>query len=288
MRFSIKYLRLFHRCYRNFWSVLLSLMIGLDKIAVVLRIDQEKYHWEKIQVLNYVVANSLKYGADSEVELIPAQNRIKFNYKGTILNFYGFLYNGWIYKEMNEFEYKSLKFKDKIVIDAGANTGTTSIYLALNGAKKVFAIEPMPLTYTFLIRNVEMNDLTDRIICLNVALGGTEHTVNLDVKKSGLGAELSLSSLTEAYRPIRITTLGELIKQHQIRNCVIKMDCEGCEYDALLNLDDETMSHIDEIILEYHHGAVHLADFLSKNGFSVQNLSIQRKTRVGILHAQKI
>ena len=68
---------------------------------------------------------------------------------------------------MTIFEYYKLNFQNKVVINIGANSGATSIYFALNGAKKVIAIEPMPFTYDYLKRNVEVNKLASFIQCIN-------------------------------------------------------------------------------------------------------------------------
>ncbi len=67
--------------------------------------------------------------------------------------------------------------------------------------------------------------------------------------------------------PIRITTLGELVDRFSIKDGVLKLDCEGCEYEGLMGTSPETLHHFSEIILEYHYGAGALVRRLEKAGF---------------------
>ena len=48
------------------------------------------------------------------------------------------------------------------------------------------------------------------------------------------------------------------------------MDCEGAEYDLLLNVDGETLRHFDELFVEFHYGLDGLSQALAKAGFEVK------------------
>ncbi|MEM3715123.1 MAG: FkbM family methyltransferase, partial [Nitrososphaeria archaeon] len=50
---------------------------------------------------------------------------------------------------------------------------------------------------------------------------------------------------------------------------ILKMDCEGCEYN-LLNEDDETIKKFAMIQIEYHYGYEKLVDKLKESGFAVK------------------
>lgn len=212
---------------------------------------------------------------------------MEFNCYGRKFKFYGFLENGWTYKELHEFEYKDLNFKDEIVIDIGANTGATSIYFALNGAKKVYAIEPMPKTYSILVKNIEINGLEEKCIPLNIGIG-KRSILKVNPDTSGLGATIEKASKIPKNlipKTVEIKSLSDLINDLNLKSCVIKLDCEGCEYDALLDLNNETFSHIKEIILEYHHGNKNLIRYLNDMGYNVIFKSYGY--RVGILYAKR-
>jgi len=58
-------------------------------------------------------------------------------------------------------------------------------------------------------------------------------------------------------------TLGELINKFGIdpNDAVLKMDCEGCEFDIILN-DYEHVRLFKELILEYHYPGFNRLDDL--------------------------
>ncbi len=59
--------------------------------------------------------------------------------------------------------------------------------------------------------------------------------------------------LGDCINAISAVTLGELISRFGVDpgNAVLKMDCEGCEYDVILN-DYEHIRMFKELIFEYH------------------------------------
>ena len=62
------------------------------------------------------------------------------------------------------------------------------------------------------------------------------------------------------------------------------MDCEGCEYEVLQNIEPEILSSVYNIVMEFHDGIKFLADFLEKNGF---NVKYDRPVGIGILKASR-
>jgi len=71
--------------------------------------------------------------------------------------------------------------RDRVVLyDIGANIGVIAIGLALAGdIERAVAIEPDPVNFDLLRRNVARNGLSDRIACLQVALGREAGTLTL-------------------------------------------------------------------------------------------------------------
>jgi FkbM family methyltransferase len=280
-----EYFKKIRRCYTNYITVILSLLVRKHQISVILRLNNKVYQWNNLQVKNYINALNVNYKNDSNVKFFPDDDLIEFIYSGRIFKFYGFLENGWVYNEFQNFEYKDLNFTNKIVIDIGANTGATSMYFALNGAERVYAVEPMPRTYELLVKNILINGFQGKIYALNFGIG-KRSIVKLDKTETGLGARIKKPRRTHnsaELKAVEIKSLTDLINILHIQECVIKMDCEGCEYDALLDLDKETFTHIKEIILEYHNGCKKLLNYLKENGYIVTCTNY--KNRIGILHA---
>ena len=274
--------------YKKFLVVIISLLLKKKNVNVILK-GGEALMWNGEEIRNHAAATSLEYSKESSAQIMPRENCIRFTYNGHRLTFFGYLQNGWVYNELVNFEYKDLNFNGRVVLDIGANTGGTAVYFALNGALKVYALEPMPLTYTFLFRNIIENNLQDKILAYKLGCGNKNLKIRLRKDVSMLGSDLN-SSICKCkdsnYDEVEIVTMKDIIMMNGIGNCVLKMDCEGCEYDALLGLDQETLSHFDEIILEYHNGAGKIIDFFRKNNYEiVYPLLVQKRS--GILYIKR-
>jgi len=134
----------------------------------------------------------------------------------------------------------------------GANIGDSSLYFLLKGADKVTSVEPFPHYYNILIRNIEENEYQNKIIPINAVIGSEIKHVKMNTDKemtTGIQVELSNSG-----KEIEMIDLDYLIDLYNIENGALKMDCEGCEYDSILTLSDETLRHFEYIMLEYHYG----------------------------------
>lgn len=141
--------------------------------------------------------------------------------------------------------------KDKVVVDVGAFVGDSSIYFALKGAKKIYAIEPNPEAFREMLENIKLNNLNDRIVPINAAIGskaGTIRVANINIEETTV-TYYDLNSMGSIEVPMM--TLSQLFEQYGIEPDILKMDCEGCEYDVILN-DYEHVKLFKEIIVEYH------------------------------------
>jgi len=70
--------------------------------------------------------------------------------------------------------------KSEVVIDCGAYIGRLTIIAAKSvGVKgRVISIEPDPITFKLLLRNISLNKVADRVIPINVALSNVETPLN--------------------------------------------------------------------------------------------------------------
>ena len=167
-------------------------------------------------------------------------------------------------------EYSFLQVKDHDVIDVGMNIGDSAIYFALNGAKRVIGLEPYTYAFSYAEKNIKLNNLNN-IILLNAGYGRDAKILVDDKKISSISSSLISFNSGKA---IPIYSLKTLLKMYKIKNAIVKMDCEGCEY-ALLEEDDETLKNIDMIQIEYHYGYSNLIEKLKKVGFQVEYMKAQ-------------
>lgn len=174
--------------------------------------------------------------------------------------------NGTISEIYFEECYKFLNVKDEIVIDIGANIADSSIYFVLQGAKKVIALEPALFPYKFAQKNIIINNLQNIIELLNAGYG-IDKKIYIDEKKE-TGASYILKETTSG-KQIDIYSLSTLINKYNISSAILKMDCEGCEYN-LLTEDDNVLKTFKKIQIEYHYGYKNLKEKLEKCGFNVK------------------
>lgn len=209
------------------------------------------------------------------------------------VRFYNALDNGDIASCFFSEEYDSLQVKDQIVIDVGANIGDSAIYFALRGAKKVIAIEPFPLNYDTAKMNVKKNNLEEIIELINAGCSNKKGFVTINATKEGPASSLTNS---ETGIQIPLISLSDILEKYRIRSAILKMDCEGCEYDSILDLPKAVLEKFTHISIEYHYGYKNLKEKLDEAGFSVKITppvfsnspdNKHAKTYVGYLYAQQ-
>lgn len=193
-------------------------------------------------------------------------NYVKFNFKGHNLTFFGIEGNGDLTAAFSDYDF--LDVKDKVVLDVGANIGDSAVYFAVNGARKVIAIEPVKETYNILVRNIMANNFQDLIIPLPYNLSKISGEVYMN-RSDILGTGTVLHEDPKSGYKILNVKLGDILNSFDLTDGVLKMDCEGCEY-ALLNEDDKTLKNIDMLQIEYHYGYQRLVNKLKETGFDVK------------------
>ncbi|MHB8545755.1 MAG: FkbM family methyltransferase [Nitrosotalea sp.] len=164
--------------------------------------------------------------------------------------------------------YRDLPVKDNIVIDIGANIGDSSIYFALKGSKRVIALEPFPKNYEMAKKNIELNNVSDKI---DLFLAGCSDGNDFLIVDPNLNSGVD-SKIIESKNGLQIpiTTLNKIVKDYKVdKNSILKIDCEGCEYDVILSASFETLQSFSNIFIEYHYGYKDLKKKLEESGFQV-------------------
>jgi FkbM family methyltransferase len=183
--------------------------------------------------------------------------------------------------------------KDSTIIDVGASTADSSVYFAVKGAKVVFGLEPMKESFDIATYNVNINNLESKVHLINAALSYKTGRVEMIVSSQNPNANSINPTETvragginfDSKRVVETISLKDIVSQFSlIKIDLLKMDCEGCEYEVLQGLDEETYSRIDSIILEFHDGIKFLADLLEEKGYNVR---YDRPIGLGILKASR-
>jgi FkbM family methyltransferase len=187
-----------------------------------------------------------------------------------IVKLYGGRDNGEIIPIFINGIYSYLPFKGKTIIDIGANIGDSSVYFALRGAEKVIAIEPLPKNYQIAQKNIELNNLSNTITLLLAGCAARPSKIIVDDNYHEIGACVITDRKRDHGTSIPLMTLENILSQESLHGDVIlKMDCEGCEYETILSSSNDILRRFSHILIEYHYGYRSLKLKLENCGFIV-------------------
>jgi len=167
-----------------------------------------------------------------------------------------------IYQVFDCGEYEPSNVKDRVVVDIGAYVGDSAVYFALRGARRVVAVEPHPGAFAEMLDNIRLNNMENVIIPINAGLASKPGKVcvnNVGIDATGF----IYHGPGDCPNTVPAVTLGELINRFNINpsDAVLKIDCEGCEFDIIPN-DYEHVRLFRELILEYHYPGFNRLDDL--------------------------
>jgi FkbM family methyltransferase len=177
--------------------------------------------------------------------------------------------NGDIVSVFIENRYGFLPVTGKTVIDIGANIADSTIFFCLKGAARVIGLEPFPHNYEIAKKNIESNNLSTRVSLSLAGLGA--RTENIFISPDYSSDEGSQASNSGEGVKIPMLTLEDIIKRYNLSSSdvVLKMDCEGCEYESIGSASNDVLRRFEHIQIEYHSGYKVLKEKLEKCGFKV-------------------
>jgi len=128
-----------------------------------------------------------------------------------------------------------------VLYDVGANVGAYSLYAAGVKKAKVYSFEPSPSSFKLLMENIQLNNLSDKIIPLNIPLSSS--TGLKDFKYSNISAgsashlgleNASSGSNSFITQPVLTIALDDLIAKYQVHQPNhMKIDVDGHELGIL-------------------------------------------------------
>ncbi|MEI7644942.1 MAG: FkbM family methyltransferase [Chloroflexales bacterium] len=182
-----------------------------------------------------------------------------------------------------------------VVIDIGAGLGDFAIAAARRHPQaRVLAFEPFPASADLCRRNVRLNHLAN-VQVIEAAVGRGGGAIDLDIS-SPESVQYSTVSGAAGQSTLRVQTqsLAEVFAEYAVARCdLLKLDCEGAEFEILLALDRAILDRIDSISLEYHDGVTaaghrELEAGLTGAGFAVTRVANPVHANLGYLHADRI
>lgn len=199
-----------------------------------------------------------------------------------------------------EKDYNLVSNQSFVVFDIGMNIGISSLFFALkNNVTQIYSFEPVVTTYNQAVYNLELNPAySNKIKAFNFGLGGfsrVEKVLYNSQAKGNCGIRLESSLVIDKDNAKEIDinikniseVLPDLMAKHSGQKKVLKIDCEGAEYEIVQKLSDtNVLADIDVLLIEWHDkGAKMLEEVLVANDFRV--ISRHLTSITGMIYAFK-
>jgi FkbM family methyltransferase len=141
-----------------------------------------------------------------------------------------------------------------VVIDIGAHIGLFSMYLAKRWpALKVLSFEPFPVNFRNCAENLQLNGVTN-VVLSPKAITNDNRLLNMATDPHNSGGASAVVKTFESngiVTDLTSMTLDEVFLAHEIGRCkLMKIDCEGMEYEILLGA--RVLDKVDYLVGEFH------------------------------------
>jgi FkbM family methyltransferase len=162
------------------------------------------------------------------------------------------------------YKYNIIIDRPTVVLDVGMNVGFSALFFAKNPNVIVVGFEPFEMTFNQASSNIKLNNnFTDRIITHQYGLAGinkrirAEYSFELNRFASIYGFPGSFSDTNYDTEEIEIRNASEIVKDIGLkfpnRDIVMKIDCEGSEYEIINSLyENEELANIHCILMKWH------------------------------------
>ena len=181
------------------------------------------------------------------------------------------------------------------IIDIGGHVGMFSIYAKIvNPNARIVAFEPNAENFKELKANLKKNHIND-VKCKNVAVSGKIGAAILNVSEDSHNHSIVFEKDSKSTSSVNTTTLEKIatpILNHNPHIDLVKMDCEGSEFDIFENTPVDILKKIKTFYIEYHlyKSCFNLDNIISKlkmAGFSVKKTVSPYDKRMGFVFAER-
>ncbi len=158
-------------------------------------------------------------------------------------------------------EFKDMGFlvhflrKEDTFIDIGANIGSYTLLASSHMGAETIAVEPVPITFSYLQENIRINNIEGKVNPLNIGLSNQKSTLKFSSLLDAVNHVISNEeAITMPFVEVPVDTLDNISKdKHPI---CIKIDVEGFETNVI-NGASSTLSNpsLQAIIIELNGSA---------------------------------
>lgn len=210
-------------------------------------------HYEKAKKINWV------YPADRSFDLKTSPY---YEYIRSINNIKPILHfddrENWVEIRINDVKESYCVpegISNDVCVDVGGNVGAFSMVHSKD-FKRIIAIEPATYSYCEYLKNISKSGLNNVEVVQLAVADISNKTLHLKPwlfgNQSGNASTIDSEQWDEnTYEEVRSISLEDIFTTFGLERInYLKIDCEGSEYDLLMNKD---LSKIDYISIEIHH-----------------------------------
>ena len=176
------------------------------------------------------------------------------------------------------------------VVDIGANIGDTAVLFCRHGARRVYAYEPHPFFFDLAARNIDLNGFKNMVAMNMCGVGGKEFVFEMrDDSAFGPTGCFGLKDDGQGKKSeIKVIPFSKIIEGLG-DDTVVKMDCEGFEFEAVLTCPAQMLKKVAAMAIEFHRDPAPIVGHLKSAGFDVDIKSevVSKYDRCGILFAKR-
>lgn len=267
------YAMLFRRL-AYYLSSIFTLLLGLDN---------------PLQTIKIFTAHSTPAGTVIQIR----ENGLKFRVRGKM--------DVWSVKEtlLDRF-YEKFGFTVQDgwkIVDIGGGIGDYTLFAAVGHSNaRVLTFEPFPESYNLLRENVALN-LVSNVELFSQAVASQDGSLDIiSAPADPLSNQTTPYSEVGEQSPLTVSavSLASILHEPDFpRIDLLKLDCEGAEYDILMNSRVAVLGKIDRIVMEYHDGITSfshndLVRYLKSNGYTVEHWPNPAHHHIGYLRAKRL
>lgn len=138
-----------------------------------------------------------------------------------------------------------------VIIDIGAHLGTFMLYAISKEVGEVYCYEPDPVLYDALLRNVTDNALSGKVKTFQAAVVGRSVGEVVFYQEGNASGHIGFRGGDSEGIRVPARTLSEVIADSGLRRVdLLKMDCEGSEYEIVSDTPAETWMRVRSVRLD--------------------------------------
>ncbi|MBC8755130.1 FkbM family methyltransferase [Kordia sp. YSTF-M3] len=172
--------------------------------------------------------------------------------------------------------------ENDLFVDIGANVGHFTLLASGVSKARTIAIEPIPNTYEKLQKNINLNNLQDKVECLNIGLGEDKGELKF-TKGYDVMNRVALENENVPTISVPVQKLDEVLQNEQ--PTFLKIDVEGFEYYVLKGATETLKKEsLKYILLEFNNSGSRFGisdekvfDFVTSYGFKPLSYHVDKK-----------